>query len=477
MQFLLSTPIVLLLCLLFVLRGPDRGLFVFFAFLPMGMMGLVNLPAIGSLSILAIDFAVVLVCLMLVARPRSGETLLRVYGPGSPGAIFLLIFLYALLSSLFLPRVFSGMTEVFGIARIEGVRGIVSRPLAPTNGNLSQVFRLLLSTLAFGAMAFIVLRRPDPSKILAMIKVATVVHVGMGLIDITLQALNASFLLDWARTANYSLTLGQRLAGLNRMIGGFPEASSYGYMSLGLMGFWLCYWFQSRNRDRTTPLFFLTTLFVVLRSTSSSAYVGLGILAAVFLLYKFVSLRDTSVTTRGALVILTLLAALPLVAMALIALYQIMPGFADFIDRSLIDKLGSSSGLERMSWNRQALQNFVDTWGLGAGLGSVRASNWAISVLASMGLLGALLFAWALIALFSMRLTGLSDEAQTLGLALKFCCFGFLARALVVKANVDLGIAFCAIAGLLTGLGLYATQMRRAVRYPAQPIASTLARA
>ena len=45
-----------------------------------------------------------------------------------------------------------------------------------------------------------------------------------------------------------------------------------------------------------------------------------------------------------------------------------------------------------MRWNTHAWQSFLDTWLMGAGIGSVRASNWLLACPASIGLIGTSLF-------------------------------------------------------------------------------------
>jgi len=53
-----------------------------------------------------------------------------------------------------------------------------------------------------------------------------------------------------------------------------------------------------------------------------------------------------------------------------------------------LNKAGSSSGIERMSWNSQGVTNFLDTYGIGVGLGSIRASSFIVVVLANLGVVG-----------------------------------------------------------------------------------------
>ena len=55
-------------------------------------------------------------------------------------------------------------------------------------------------------------------------------------------------------------------------------------------------------------------------------------------------------------------------------------------------KLTSDSGVERGAWNAQSFKNFIDTNGLGVGLGSARASSVALALLGNVGAIGTLLY-------------------------------------------------------------------------------------
>ncbi len=451
MQIVDSTVLVLLLLGLLLFWGPFRGFALVTSLLPLGMMAAVNLPAVGGTSVLAVDLAVLTWLLMLLLKGRALMQLRAVFGPGSAGLYLLGFMGYAVIATLFAPRVFAGETDVFGIGRIANSVGVVIRPLMPSGGNLSQLLRMALSFAAFVAAALLVLHRPDSRLILRGIVAATLVHVTMGLLDILTNATGTAALLGPFRTANYALTLGQHLGGLNRMIGGFPEASAYGYFSLGLFGFWLSYWVNMTERRLWPGFVLLAVLAVLLRGTSSSAYVAAGLVIGGFFALRLVTLRGGQITRRLAAVLVMGAGLLPLIAMGGYVAYETLPTFQSFLDRSLLDKLTSHSGLERMSWNRQAWQNFKDTYLLGAGLGSVRASNWLIALLATTGVPGALLmagFLWRLLA----KAPRLADPETTLLIAaLKLGCLATLARALVVKASPNLDFSFFIMSGLLAG--------------------------
>jgi hypothetical protein len=116
----------------------------------------------------------------------------------------------------------------------------------------------------------------------------------------------------------------------------------------------------------------------------------------------------------------------------------------------VFNKLSTDSGVERSSWNRQALQNFVDTYGFGAGNGSLRASSFPIAVLASFGIVGTSLFGLFFIGLFFGRTKSSKcdplDEANQM--AAGSLCVAWLIAATVSGALTDLGLPFFAFAAL-----------------------------
>ena len=458
MQIVESTLIAIVFVLWALRSGPYSGIIVFFIAIPFGMMAAFNLPSVGNTSIMTYDLVLLTIGLMLLLRTGVDRDVARLLGAGWAGRPLALFFCYAVVATLFFPRIFEGMTEVFSIGRVAGQVGIVSRPLAPGGGNLSQLVRMFLAILAFAVPAVVMIRRGDVRLAYHAILAMSLTHAALGLLDLMTQATGTSWIMAPIRTANYALTLGQRMAGLDRMIGGFPEASSYGYVSLGLLGFWLGYWFHNRTTTRVPLIMTLVSTFLVLRGTSSSAYVGAALLALLFIVLRVRDIGrngDGKLDVRLAGALLALVAITPLVITGLYMMYALMPGFTDFIDRSLLNKLSSDSGIERMSWNSQAFQNFSDTLFLGAGLGSVRASNWVAAVLGTTGIVGfslLLMFLWQMFRLPMMRMT---HDARLIAFALKLGLAGCLSRALVVKATPNLDLIFFAMAGLLVGLAIH----------------------
>lgn len=451
MQFLPSTPLAIVMIGALVALGLNRGLWLFFAMMPLGAAAAFNLPAVGNASFGIKELAVIVVLGMVVFRPRGLDNALGTLRPGQPGAIALVLFVYCVLSALWVPSVFAGMTEVFTISRSANANGIRSIPLGPTTGNLTQLFALTLSLAAFLALATHSRTWPDPGRIEQAMVVATGLNLALGLLDIGSAAVGMAQIMDPLRTANYSILSEAEMMGFKRMIGGFPEASSFGSFSMGLMGFWL-HRYLVDPKSRVALVMLLIALFCVVRSTSSAAYVALVVYIGVYAVYGAAT-RMRSVLSRQILITAILGALLMWHAMIIIyAAYELVEPVAAFLNETVFEKLGSDSGVERMSWNAQALRNLFDTWLMGAGLGSARASNWLLSSLGSVGVPGTVLFAAFLVAVFRMRVAVPGTPADMTVSALKWGCAATLVTEVLIASTPNLGVFFFAMTGLATGL-------------------------
>lgn len=468
MQFLPSTFIAVALIGALLAVGLRRGLWIFFAMMPLGAAAAFNMPALGNASFGIKELAVIVVLGLVMVRPRGLDNLIGTLRPGQPGGIALVLFVYCVLSALWVPAVFSGATEVFAIARSANANGIRLVPLGPTTGNLTQLFALTLSLAAFLALATYSRTDPDPRRIERAVAVATALNLALGLLDIGSAAVGASYLMDPLRTANYSILSEAKMMGFKRMIGGFPEASSFGSFSMGLMGFWL-HRYLIDPKSRQALIMLLIALFCVLRSTSSAAYVAIVVYIAIYVIYG-VTTRMGSVLSKQIVVTAVLGILLVWHAMIMIyAAYELVEPVTAFLNETLFDKLGSDSGVERMSWNAQALQNLFDTWLIGAGLGSGRASNWLLSTLGSVGLPGTALFVAFMVSLFRVPVKVPGSPAEVTVTALKWGCAATLVNELLIASTPNLGVFFFALAGLATGLA-------RSTQVEARGVASSVTR-
>jgi hypothetical protein len=114
----------------------------------------------------------------------------------------------------------------------------------------------------------------------------------------------------------------------------------------------------------------------------------------------------------------------------------------------ILNKMSTDSGVERSSWNRQAMQNFIDTFGFGVGNGSVRASSILFGVPASLGLVGTLFFGmfFAIVFLGKSSQPGSDRLDDALRQAAKHACVAWFIAGATSGAVIDLGLPFFAFA-------------------------------
>jgi hypothetical protein len=199
------------------------------------------------------------------------------------------------------------------------------------------------------------------------------------------------------------------------------------------------------------------TLAAILFSFSTTGYIAL----IVYLTIAYSSLlirsdRNTPYAMRSSTNRAIFLSLGPLLVLAGATAVAIKPDLispiVDTFDASITNKLGSASGVERTSWNMVGLRAFFETFGLGAGIGSVRTSSFLVGVLANLGIIGAVFFTVFLARLFlvdrSAR-SGLADnESRQYAAAARAGCFTIFVASAVSSSSVDLGIHFFVMAGL-----------------------------
>lgn len=433
----LTTPLTAAVLLALWALGPARGLWVLMATLPLGAAAAVSLPGLGSISPTEVALAALwpLVLLRPGAGPGLTDAALR---PGGPGPALMALMAWAAMSALLVPRLMAGATEVFTLVRADTGAAILRRPLAPGPGNLGQLARLGLGAAGFLALAAAL--APETGAGAARLvwrglAVATGLQALLAGADLLVPAL-----LEPLRSADLGMRAGQQLLGLTRLAGGFSEPAAFAYVTIGLYGAWLA---AALARVPWAVLGLAVSAALLLRSAASSAYAGMALTSAAVLLWQLGPMLRRGAGIRLYAGIFALLPALVAGAVMLLAG---LPALAALADSLLWSKLDSASGVERMAWSAQALRNAAETWGLGAGLGSLRASGWAASVLGSLGLPGAALFAWFLWQALRPRGGGAAASALRTG-----AC-AMLLQAQLTRPHPDLGPAFFVFAGVAAGL-------------------------
>lgn len=400
-----------------------------------GATAAVALPALGGAPITpALLFLPFLMLHAIFARLRTREpfTLSR------PGTLLALIVLWGLISALVMPRLFGGETQVIVLDRLTA-KSPRLYPLRPLPTNITQTVYLFGHLACFLSLRTL-LRSPGRLVVFrnAVLLVAAL-DVGAGLLNMLENLLHLPSLLDYLRNAEgYALAIEYALGGLPRIHGTFPEASLFAYYSLPLFAFSLSLW-TSRAELRFSPYVCCGLLVMLLLSTSTTAYLGLF---GYGLCYACVELPRKRIPNLLAL-------AAACLFVVVLAVYALELDFARHLDRfvraTLLDKAESGSGQERAQWNAQAFRNFLDTYWLGAGLGSSRASSFPLVVLSNLGIVGAIMFS-----MFALNVcrspyrerTQDSDAELAVRKAASDAVIAALIGALVAVGMFDLGVSF-----------------------------------
>ena len=379
------TALFLLIWLRAYLRDPDRSISVALATLPFGMFAAL---AVGGLSVLITHFLVVLCCGVFAIR-WAGGAIGRLWIPRA-GIHLLLFGLYALFSAIILVRLFAGTFLVFPLSfDLKGTAVSIyfmstMKPLAPSSSNFAQAGYILLS-VGFFLVVVDALRRRGAAIVEDGLVWAAGLNIGLGLLDL----IGLDEVLSLVRTADYALNNEHALLGFSRVIGGFPEASEFGAFSAGLFAYFAMSYLMSRRRGHGALA--VGSLLCVMLSFSSTGYASLFAAMVLLLMHSHhFGARGMSWSVAHGMAIAPVLLILALsVAVITTPLLDVAQGL---LDRLFFNKSISTSGLERSAWARSGLHAFVQTWGLGAGVGSLRSNGLVAVLLGSVGVPGMLAF-------------------------------------------------------------------------------------
>jgi hypothetical protein len=299
------------------------------------------------------------------------------------------------LGAFLLPRVFEGVAHAM-LSRGSINAGVMTQ-VAPGGTNLIQAIYLLLNLVLFSSAAALVAAREEGLRwALRGIAAGLLCACLLGLYQLV--AHYAGF--PWPEAIiNSNAGVGQfpnQMAGdIKRITATFWEPSLLGYSFVGCLGIFLL---GARNVRLG-----LLALCVLLLSTSSLGYFGLIALVAVWL----VADRGTQAQTRWRVAL-----ALGAVCAIFLLADQLLAG-GKVLEDLVLNKADSSSGAGRGSADLMALQTFMESGGLGVGVGTTRASSFATTLLATMGLPGLVAFlAFAITLINACRRAGDAESRQ-----------------------------------------------------------------
>ena len=447
---------LLALCIWFVAmwRGVPAATTAIIAMLPFGMLTVVNLPAVGGLSlkISSVCAGLLIVWLAITSIRSYGYVFNHQSLSGSHIALILLI-IYVVISAVINVRIFQGEIDVFSLNRGvdrtgKGAIGMLTR-LHPGTSNISQTFYMLLSASFFFAV-LLVIRRYGITWIHRALVITSVVHLVLSVLDV----FELDVLMSFIRTANYALLTHHEVHGFARIIGGFSEPSAYGSFSSSLLGYFALHTFSSRS---WVSGFLAQALgFCVLLSFSSTAY--FGAFFVVFLLLMVIAKK----TLFGGGIPRCFVYLGWIAGVLGIVFFMLNSALVEQVLDSLIfNKASSSSAHERGLWAEYGFRTFLDTYGLGAGVGSIRSNGWLAVYLGSVGIPGFLLaLAFWLQVLLKPLSQALSDEASAVYVACKAAVLVTLMMKLASATSPNPGYLLMFFAAIITSFS-FKSQVRQ----------------
>ena len=259
-----------------------------FASLPFASTALVTLSALGGSSPqIFTGFVLILLAWVWLSR-RHFNDIPHLFAGSRMNWVVLALMLYAILSSILLPRLFAGAATSI---RIGPAGGSEEFPLSPTSGNITQTGYFVLGALTYFAFGLLLLRPHFMNIVRTGYFTWLAMHAGLGLLDLLSKLAGAGDVLAPIRTASYVFLTTNSAAGFARISGAYPEASAFGASTLSALAFTFTYWRASRSRHMLALTVVLFGLLVL--STSSTAYVGFVVIALFALGTAVVSgLRD-----------------------------------------------------------------------------------------------------------------------------------------------------------------------------------------
>ncbi|MCJ2121690.1 hypothetical protein [Methylobacterium sp. J-077] len=432
---------------------------MFFAAAAFGSLAIVPVEMVGGVNLLPQPVLAAAILARLLATPsalaRSVELLTN---PRRLGILALFLGT-SVLTTAIMPVLFRDRVNVITMsAAQEG-----ASPLRPGTYNLTQTAYL---TLSVGAVLIFSLLAEQP-RLLPMLRnavLAGAVTVALsGLLSLVVNTIGVPEALDAFRTVSYTLLTSDEVIGVKRLVGLMPEASAFGALCVlygATIAFCLPGWSGTTRfvAGATT----LTLLILAALSTSSTAYVGLGLCFALFFLNALRRLFSARSRRRGIKLpeIMGAFAISAGLAALLLFVPQAIDGVREMINVVLFQKVGSASYLERMMWNETALRAFWETQGFGVGIGSARASNWFVALFSNAGLIGGGLM-MLFVAQTLMRALPRDMTAETV-LGFKASIVVACGLAGVSGTSPDFGVGVGAIYGIITGLCLQRARGRNA---------------
>jgi hypothetical protein len=448
--------IIGLILIIISLFRPTRWLLITaFAALAFGSLAVVPTSWTGGITLLLGSLAFLCLIMKCLIAPGGVNKFIRNAFNLKHLGFLTLFTVVAVAGAFILPKIFIGQTYVFPLRNASGFGAPLREPLQPTNGNITQSAYLVISFLAAAVFCDLV-KRQNFFRDFGMALIAGGLFTFLsGVVDMVTSATGTGKALAGFRNASYAIMAEGDIDGVRRIIGLMPEASAFGTMCITFFAMLLFgrNLFTPQQRARIVMPLALGCGTLAAMSTSSTAYVALAVVVMIYFLDASRRLGVGSYEEkRQAVGEFAAIAALSLIGLvALLSFDKTRDTMFNLIDAMVFKKTQSGSFLERTSWNTQALTGFVQTYGMGVGVGAVRTSNFFINILASTGIVGSLFFVTFLIKI-AMAKPKVEDERvhEVLHMA-KLTLVPIAVMAYLVGTIPDYGVLTGCLFGIIVG--------------------------
>ena len=438
--------VILLLGILILKRGP---LFGIYAFIPSTLMGACAALILSGTTIQPAHLLMGFMAMAVLSRPGTWSHISSRLTFPREGFWFIATASIGVVGAYLFPRIFAGSTYVAAVGSAASGAFMVQVPLGPTSGNFTQTVYFIGDLICF-LTCYIVARTREGFE--AATK-AFLLYCGMNilfaLLDIATYQTNTSFLLDFMRNSTYAMLDDDIVNGMKRIVGSFTEASSFSYATTGASAFAFRLWLGGVRPTLTLSLALINMTLLIL-STSTTAYVALPVLLAYMYATTLWRAMRSSALPRS---VFAFLAFAPLLLVVGVAIVLLTPSWSatvyQMINDMIFNKATSDSGVERGSWNRSAINTFFVTYGLGAGIGTLRASSFPLAVISNLGAAGTITYGlFILITLFKRAPQALDWDVHEVRAAARTACIALMIPASLSGALIDLGLPFSILAAL-----------------------------
>ncbi|MBC7603517.1 MAG: hypothetical protein H7255_12765 [Ramlibacter sp.] len=443
-------------------RQKQTLLYLLFATLPFGSMAAIPTAATGGLTLTPTT----IVAMLLVARELGSMRGLRLAVDAAfKTSDLLLLFIFwvvAGVTTAFMPRFFAGQVQVVPV-RFGDLADTVL--LVPTTQNISQFVYVSISVLSVFSFANMLRGETMRRHALNALFLGAALMVFTGFLDFAAPYLHLEAGLEVFRTASYALLTEDEILSSKRVVGLMPEASVFGNLCLSFLT--SMYFFrrampQGLVRDRGVPVLMALLLLLIWLSTSSAAYLGLGLFGAAATgewCWRLLAEGRNPYLRRGLSKEFWFGAAgVGAVVLLFLAVPKLFTSMYELFDMMVLQKSSSSSFEERGMWTRVSWDALLTTHGLGVGLGGTRASNFAVALASNTGVLAATFYFLFVIQSMLLRRAAPGDaKGGAILSAIRWAYLPPFAVSLTIGTTPDFGLFnafFYGLAAAVAGKGL-----------------------